>query len=149
MGFRKARNSKVDNLRNYMTIVVGSVIMAVAVNLIFEPLGLVTGGLAGLAIVVKELTKFIWEGGLPVWIFTVITNIPLFLVSIKLLGIKAMFSVSLGTITYVLALAVIPIYDFQFNDMLLAAVVGGYNRSRFGYGIFRIISTGGLIFWPL
>ncbi|CUH91911.1 YitT family protein [Herbinix luporum] len=125
MGFRKARNSKVDNLRNYMTIVVGSVIMAVAVNLIFEPLGLVTGGLAGLAIVVKELTKFIWEGGLPVWIFTVITNIPLFLVSIKLLGIKAMFSVSLGTITYVLALAVIPIYDFQFNDMLLAAVVGG------------------------
>lgn len=122
---RKIRNRNIGLLRNYMTIIVGSVLMAVAVNLIYEPLGMVTGGLAGLAIVVKEITKFIWEGGLPVWLFTVITNIPLFLISIKMLGLKTMFNVTLGTLAYVLTLMLIPIYDFQFDDLLLASLVGG------------------------
>lgn len=99
--------------------------MALAVNLIYEPLGLVTGGLAGIAIVAKELTSFIIEGGIPVWFFTVITNIPLFIVAIKILGIKTMVNVTVGTITYIVALMIIPISEFAFDDLLLAAVVGG------------------------
>jgi uncharacterized membrane-anchored protein YitT (DUF2179 family) len=119
------KNKTTKVLYKYMTIIVGSVLMAAAVNFIYEPLGLVTGGLAGLAIVVKEITGFISEGGFPVWLFTVITNIPLFIISIKLLGIKTMLNVFIGTSSYILALMVIPIYDFQFNDMLLSSVIGG------------------------
>lgn len=125
MGNRKIQNKKMILTKKYMTIIVGSFLMALAVNLIYEPLGLVTGGLAGLAIVVKEVTKFVWEGGLPIWIFTVLSNIPLFLISIKVLGMKTMFNVFIGTATYIIALMVIPIYDFKFDDMLMAAVVGG------------------------
>lgn len=112
-------------MRKYMTIISGAILMALAVNLIYEPLGLVTGGFAGLAIVVKEITKFIWEEGLPVWLFTVMTNIPLFLLSIKLLGFKTMCNVLLGTAAYIVALLVIPVYNFNINDMLLASLVGG------------------------
>ncbi len=119
------KNKTTKVFYKYMTIIVGSVLMAAAVNFIYEPLGLVTGGLAGLAIIVKEITGFILEGGFPVWLFTVITNIPLFIISIKLLGIKTMLNVFIGTSSYILALMVIPIYDFQFNDMLLSSVIGG------------------------
>ncbi|NLL73925.1 MAG: YitT family protein [Clostridiales bacterium] len=108
-----------------MTIIVGSFLMALAVNLIYEPLGLVTGGVAGLAIVVKELTKVILDGGMPVWLFNVITNIPLFALSIKILGIRTMVNVTIGTLTYILSLMIIPINQFVFDDLLLAAVVGG------------------------
>lgn len=119
------KNKTTKVFYKYMTIIVRSVLMAAAVNFIYEPLGLVTGGLAGLAIIVKEITGFILEGGFPVWLFTVITNIPLFIISIKLLGIKTMLNVFIGTSSYILALMVIPIYDFQFNDMLLSSVIGG------------------------
>jgi len=125
MDKRKVKNRKAELLRKYLTITLGAILMALAVNLIYEPLGLVTGGFAGLAIVVKEITKFIWEDGMPVWLFTVLTNIPLFLIAIRLLGLTTMFNVLLGTAVYVLAMMVIPIYDFNINDMLLASLVGG------------------------
>ncbi|TAH64231.1 MAG: YitT family protein [Anaerolineaceae bacterium] len=125
MSGRKIRSKNIKLFRKYVTIIVGSILMAAAINLIYEPLGLVTGGIAGLAIVVKEITKFIWEGGLPIWIFTVIVNIPLFIIAIKLLGLKTMFNVFIGTVSLIIALMIIPIYDFQFNDILLSSVVGG------------------------
>lgn len=125
MGRKKIKSKKILALRNYMTIIVGSFLMALAVNLIYEPLGLVTGGVAGLAIVVKELTKVILDGGMPVWLFNVITNIPLFALSVKILGIRTMVNVTIGTLTYILSLMIIPINQFVFDDLLLAAVVGG------------------------
>ena len=125
MNRRKIRSKRVELLRKYITIIVGALLMALAVNLIFEPLGLVTGGLAGLAIAIKEITKFILDGGLPVWLFTVVVNIPLFIGAIKLLGMKRMLDVFVGTLAYIVVLMIIPIYDFKFGDMLLSSVVGG------------------------
>jgi uncharacterized membrane-anchored protein YitT (DUF2179 family) len=134
----KVKSEKYLQIRNYINIAVGSALMALAVNLIYEPLGLVTGGLAGLAIVIKEMTEFLWQGGIPIWFFTVITNVPLFIISIKLLGIRTMLNVFIGTTAYVLALMIIPIYDFQFNDMLLSSVVGG---ALTGVGLGMVFSA--------
>lgn len=144
MDKRKIKNRKTELFRKYMMIIVGAILMALAVNLIYEPMGLVTGGFAGLAIVVKEVTKFLWEDGIPIWLFTVLTNIPLFLIAIRLLGIKTMFDVLLGTLAYVLALMVIPIYDFKFDDMLLASLVGGaVTGAGLGMVFAASSSTGG------
>ena len=38
-------------------IIIGTLMMAAAVNFIFEPMNMVMGGVSGLAIIVKELTK--------------------------------------------------------------------------------------------
>ena len=65
----KVKSEKYLQIRNYINIAVGSALMALAVNLIYEPLGLVTGGLAGLAIVIKEMTEFLWQGGIPIWFY--------------------------------------------------------------------------------
>lgn len=138
MSIRRTRSKNALLIKKYIDIIVGSFLMALAVNFIYEPLGLVTGGLAGLAIVIKEMSRTIVEGGLPIWIFTVVFNIPLFVVAIKLLGLKTMLNVSIGTAVYILALMIIPIYDFQFEDMLLASVVGG---ALTGIGLGMVFSA--------
>lgn len=144
MSRKRIRSEKTEAFRKYVIIVVGSFLMALAINLIYEPLGLVTGGLSGLAIAVKEITGFIWEAGIPVWLFTTLVNIPLFIVAIKILGVKTMFNVFIGTISLIIALLVIPIYDFQFDDLLLSSVVGGaITGVGLGMALSVFASTGG------
>ena len=122
---RKIRNKKIILLRKYITIIVGAILMALSVNLVYEPMGLVTGGISGLGIVVKKLTEPIIEGGLPIWLFTVLCNIPLFLMSIKIKGFRFIISVLLGTSTYILAMMIMPMNKAGFDDSLLASIIGG------------------------
>lgn len=144
MNTNKIQNKNILLLRKYMTIMVGSILMALAVNLIFEPMGLVTGGVSGIAIVVKQLTGFLWEGGIPVWVVTVACNIPLFLLGAKVKGIRFLFSALFGTVSFILALMVVPVHDLQLNDYLLASILGGV-VSGVGIGmVFSVqASTGG------
>ncbi len=109
----------------YLNILAGAFLMAVSVNLVFEPVGMVTGGVSGLGIVVKALTENWVNGGLPIWIFNVICNVPLFLITIKLKGFRYIISVITGAVSFTIALLIIPIYDFHFDDLLLSAIFGG------------------------
>lgn len=138
MANKKIVNKKIILLRKYMTIIVGAILMAVAVNLVYEPLGLVTGGISGLAIVVKRLTEGIIEGGIPVWLFNMVCNVPLFLIAIYIKGRKFIINVLVGTITYILFLYIIPVYDLQFEDYLLASIFGGVIS---GVGIGMVFSA--------
>lgn len=140
----KIKNKNLLLLRKYIVIVVGSILMAVAVNLIYEPMGLVTGGVSGLAIVVKSWTEFIVRGGIPVWLFTILCNIPLYLLALKFKGGRYLFSALFGTVSFILALMVIPVYDFKLNDYLLASIMGGV-LSGLGIGLIFSVqaSTGG------
>ncbi len=121
----KTKNKKIIYLRKYLTILFGAILMAISVNLIYEPMGLVTGGVSGLAIVAKFLGKNLLGLEIPIWLFTIICNIPLFLLSAKIKGFKFLVSTIFGTITFVLALMIIPIYDFKIHDYLLGAIMGG------------------------
>ncbi|MBB2184211.1 YitT family protein [Lachnospiraceae bacterium MD1] len=138
------KNRNILILRKYLIIIVGAILMAVSVNLIFEPMELVTGGVSGLAIVVKHLTKNIIEGGFPLWLFTILCNVPLFLLAIKIMGKNFVVSALFGTIAFVLALMVIPIYDLKLDDYLLASILGGAIGGA-GIGLIFSVqaSTGG------
>jgi uncharacterized membrane-anchored protein YitT (DUF2179 family) len=127
-----------------MAITVGAFLMALAVNLIYEPMGLVTGGVSGLAIVVKYWTKEVFGEGLPIWLFTMLCNVPLFLLSVKSRGFKFLFTTLFGSAIFTLALAVIPIYDLKLGDYLLASIMGGA-VSGVGIGLVFSVqaSTGG------
>lgn len=144
MGKEKQTNRKILALRKYFIIIVGAVLMAVSVNLIYEPIGLVTGGVSGLAIVIKELTLPFVKGGIPVWLFSLISNIPLFLFALFLKGKKFIVLAFVGTVTHILALYIIPVYDLNFQDNLLSSILGG---AVSGVGIGMVFScfasTGG------
>ncbi len=144
MANKKITNKNILLLRKYMTITLGAVLMGVAVNLIFEPMKLVTGGVSGFAIVIKAWTNTLIPGGLPIWLFTMICNVPLFLFATKIRGGKFLISSLYGTVIYVLSMMVIPIVDLHMDDYLLAAILGGVIGGA-GIGLVFSVqsSTGG------
>jgi uncharacterized membrane-anchored protein YitT (DUF2179 family) len=140
----RKRSKGIYLLKKYTSIIIGAILMAAAVNLVFEPIGLVTGGVSGLGIVVKKLTDSLIKGGLPIWLFTVICNIPLFLAALKIKGFRFILSAALGTIIYILALYIIPVSDYIFDDILLASVIGGaISGAGMGMVFSAAASTGG------
>lgn len=140
----RKRNKTIYMIKKYITVVVGAILMAVAVNLVYEPIGLVTGGVSGLAIVIKRLTEDMIKGGLPIWLFTVLCNIPLFIAALKINGHKFILTAALGTVTYIISLYIIPVYDFRFDDILLASVFGGaISGAGMGMVFSAAASTGG------
>ena len=131
-------------LRKYAMIVIGAILMALSVNLVYEPMGLVTGGISGMGIVVKKLTEGVLEGGVPIWLFTVFCNVPLILASIKLKGLHFLLLALLGTTVYILTMMLFPINTIKFDDALLASICGGtIGGAGMGLVFSAQASTGG------
>ncbi|MDF2908013.1 MAG: hypothetical protein K0R34_3334 [Herbinix sp.] len=141
---RKFNNKNILILRKYMIILLGSFLMALAVNVVYEPMELVTGGVSGLAIVVKYLTRGIVDGGVPIWLFNIVCNVPLFMLSIKAKGFKFLLTSLFGMVAFSLALMVIPVVDLGLKDYLLSSILGGA-ISGVGIGLVFSVqaSTGG------
>ncbi len=144
MSTKKIKNKNILTLRKYMSIMVGAFLLGIGVNLVYEPMGLVTGGVSGLAIVVKHWTSGIIDGGVPIWLFNALCNVPLFLLSMRVKGIRFLFASLFGMLAFTLALMVVPVYDLRLDDYLLASILGGA-VSGVGIGmVFSVqASTGG------
>ena len=72
-------NKKAAFLDNLM-IIVGTALMATAINSVFDMSGMVAGGFAGMARLVEEGAEGVVPGGIPLWITNLSLNIPLFLI---------------------------------------------------------------------
>ena len=75
----KLANGKKSKLLEYLMIIVGTGLMALAINSVFDASGMVTGGFSGVAIIVKAWTKGVIDGGIPLWVTNIGLNVPLFL----------------------------------------------------------------------
>ncbi|WP_167955534.1 YitT family protein [Anaerosporobacter faecicola] len=106
-------------------IILGTLLVAVSVNVVYEPLGMVTGGVSGVAIVIKYFTKNLFHGGIPIWFSNLIINIPLFLAAILLKGKRFVGKTLFATVCFTIALYIVPSFDVQYQDYLLASVFGG------------------------
>ena len=110
---------------DYLMIIVGTALMSVAINSVFDMSGMVTGGFSGIAILVKQWTEGIIPGGMPLWITNMGLNIPLFLIGMKIGGFNFVKKALVGEVCLSFWLAVLPAFDIAGNDLLLAAVYGG------------------------
>ena len=135
---------KLGKAKDVICIILGVCFYAIAVNLIFEPLNLVTGGITGLAIVVKELTRGIIKGGLPVWLFNVLCNVPLFISAYIVLGKGFIKKTLFATVLMSLVLYLVPVRSVVGEDYLLGAIFGGV-ITGIGTGLIfmAMASTGG------
>ena len=94
--------------KDIIYILAGTFLMALGINLAFDPMGLVCGGVTGLAIVVKQLTGMIWEGGVPVWLSNLLFNGPLFAVALMKIGKKYIAKTMFATIMLSVWIYVLP-----------------------------------------
>ncbi|MDO4306604.1 MAG: YitT family protein [Eubacteriales bacterium] len=108
-----------------LLIILGTGLMALAINSCFDAAGLVTGGFSGIAILVKEWSNEILGRGIPLWITNITLNIPLFLLGIRLKGFGFVKKAVIGDGSLTLWLAFLPALNLSGDDLLLAAVYGG------------------------
>lgn len=107
---------------NYLAILAGALLYALAFDWCFEPNGIAFGGITGLA----QIVNYFWPQA-PIGTLVIVFNVPLFLLGWKLLGghllVSSLFAMTVSSlfIDIMDALFVFP----PMEDKLLACLVGG------------------------
>lgn len=114
-----------SKLRDILFVLSGTFLMSVAVNMVYDPLGMVTGGVTGIGIVVKHLTQEWIRDGIPVWLTNAVCNIPLFLAAVLVLGKRFLGKTLFATVSMTVFLYLLPVTPLFHEDYLLASVFGG------------------------
>ena len=124
----------------YLMIIVGTGLMSLAINSVFDASGMVTGGFSGIAIIIKAWTKGLVNGGIPLWVTNCVLNIPLFFIAWRVKGFSFIKKAILGEISLSVWLAIQPVFHLAGDDLLLAALYGGVIQ---GVGIGLVFMGGG------
>lgn len=140
----KQSTSDKEGWKDFAVIAAGTVCMALAVNIVYEPLGMVTGGISGLSIILRRLAGVRLGAAVPVWLFNLLLNIPIFLVALRIKGKRYMKMTLFANLCFTAALFLIPVSALHQKDFVLAAAVGGV-LTGMGLGLVfsRGYSTGG------
>ncbi len=124
---------------DFLCMTVGSLLMAVGIQFFYDPIGLVTGGVSGIAIIVKE-----WTGVIPLGVTTYALNIPLFLFAIKSNGWRYISKTFYCTTMLSFWLMVLPAFSAAPEDMFLSAIFGGVlSGAGTGMVFYASATTGG------
>ncbi len=130
--------SSKETAGSYALITLGTFCMALGTNLVYEPMSMVTGGFAGIGIILRHFIP------VPLWLVTFGLNIPLFIVAAKRFGMAFVGKTCYATVCFSLALAVVPQLPAVHEDYLMAALLGGaLNGIGLALVFGRRASTGG------
>jgi len=140
------RNKNNQNMLECLFIMAGTTLLAIAINVFFEPFGVVTGGVSGLSIIIKNLAENKFGVSIPLWITNIALNIPLFIVGIKVLGFKFLSRTIFTTFYLSFALfytKFIPTDFLNDTELILVSLFGGV-LSGVGLGlVFSSFATTG------
>lgn len=139
MSITEKEKKSLNVLLDFLTIITGTVITAVSLNMMTIPAGLLAGGLTGIA----QFIHYFFP--INVGIFYFILNVPLMIAAYLTLGKKFSFYTILSITILSLFLYIFPIKHLWTENVLLAAIFGGI-LNGIGCGIIlrRGGSTGGL-----
>ena len=110
---------EVFSTRDIVGIILGSFILAVAINWVLVPANLLTGGVGGIAIILNFLS------GLDLWVWYLLLNIPIFIAGYKYVSTRFVVYSLIGTLALTFFLGIIKPLDWNLNDSLLSAILGG------------------------
>lgn len=113
------RYKEVFSTRDIVGIILGSFILAAAIQWVLVPANLLTGGVGGIAIILKFLT------GVDLWVWYLLLNIPIFIAGYKYVSPRFVVYSLIGTLALTFFLGIIKPLDWNLNDSLLSAILGG------------------------
>lgn len=108
-----------EKIKQYIKVTIGTLAMAFAVVNFFEPVGVVAGGVTGIAIILKSTL------GLPMWVVNGIVNIPLFAAGYKILEKDIFIKTMYGTAALTVFLGIMPYMGVGTGNLLADIIVGG------------------------
>lgn len=151
MLFRKLRQKRINKLleelekkdliKRYVLLVLGCLIVAFSFNVFFDQYGIVCFGVSGLSIVFKQF-------GIPTYLFILVANIILLILSYFALGVKKTRNAIVGSLIFPifvwLTSFVVPYINLKDIEMIMIAIFGGL-LTGIGHGlIFKTnFNTGG------
>lgn len=106
-------------IKNYLFAIVGGALVGIGAGWILLPIKLTTGGFSGIATLVYYLFH------IPAGLVTLCLNIPLFIVSWKMLGFSYSFRSLMSMISLSFALEFAQTWTPLTDDLILASVFGG------------------------
>ena len=106
-------------------MILGAALVAFGTKCVYDPAGLVTGGVSGLSIVIKELSERHLEFQIPLWVSNVVLNVPIFLIALKMDGFKAVIRTGFVWGLMTLILIVQPPIEVLPDNLLLVSIYGG------------------------
>jgi uncharacterized membrane-anchored protein YitT (DUF2179 family) len=119
----KRRNNqtapKFESALEYINVLIGSAIIALAFNVFLLPNQIASGGVSGISTIL--LSMFGWEPAYVQWAF----NIPLFIAGVVLLGKQFGVKTLIGTLFLPFVVFLTKNIDPWTNDALLGALFGG------------------------
>lgn len=123
---------------DYLLMTFGTCFMAIAINSIYDPITMVTGGFTGIAIILKAFVD------IPLWLTNIVLNVPIFLIGIKIKGFRFIARTLYSTTILSVWLYVLPRMNILTDDYILAAIFGGV-ISGIGIGMVFLAqaTTGG------
>lgn len=130
----------IRRVRNFLFVLVGCVCFALGFDLFLEPNHINVGGVSGIGQLLSHVSGF---GTVALW--SVLINVPLFLISIKGVSREFFFGSLLGMALSNLFLELLVTLPTPQTDPLLACLYGGV-LTGFGLGLVFIsgASTGGV-----
>lgn len=135
----RIHKKKKEVVRDYILLAAGSGLIALAVQAVFDPMGMVNGGFTGLGIIIRRMTTGLVPGGIPLWFTNIALNLPAFLIAWFVMGRQFVRRTAVAALLLSVWLAVIPPIDLAKGDYLLAALYGGLIS---GVGIALVFRTG-------
>jgi uncharacterized membrane-anchored protein YitT (DUF2179 family) len=130
--------AEIKKMMAYGIVAAGTFLMAVGTNVVYEPMSMVTGGFAGIGIVIQQFLP------VPLWVLTMVLNIPLFVIAFYRFGIRFIQKTLFATVCFSFFLAVIPTFPVENSDYLMAALIGGgLNGTGLALVFRQGASTGG------
>jgi uncharacterized membrane-anchored protein YitT (DUF2179 family) len=126
----------------FLLIFIGTLVLAIGINWFLAPIGLVTGGVSGLAIIVEKVSKNLVGKPIPLWLTTIVCNVPLFAMGIKQRGLgfvkKSIWGVAMLTFALWYTTFISGVFDFA-EDILLCSLFGG---ALVGVGLGLVLKAG-------
>ena len=128
-----------NTFKEAFLLALGCFLIAIALNLFFDPFNIAPGGISGLSIVISSVTN------LSLSFLSLLFNIPLFLIACKILSKKDMIKTLAGVTLLTLCLKLTSsLSNLTVTNDLLLATISGSILLGVGLGIiFRINGTTG------
>lgn len=104
---------------DYLVLMVGGILCGISVGMVLLPVKLTTGGFSGLATILYFLFEIPAETGL------ILLNIPAFLITGKILGLKFGIRSLIGTLCCSIGIVLGGMIPVLTTDFMLAALYGG------------------------
>ena len=111
-------------IRDAILMIIGATLTTIATKYVYDPAGLVTGGVSGMSIIVRSVSARHLGYEIPLWMSNLVLNVPIFLYAMRVSGFRSVLRTGFVWILMTAELFFLPELSYMPDNMLLVAIYG-------------------------